>query len=269
MCAIGKNKKMIKRSLLILLFLGGWSQYIYAIEPVSYSLPPELMALQSQGKLTVRALWAWKLVPESTAGMALEFRSLGYDLLGANKEQLTTWLKQAEEGQLQLNAEQKDILTALVNRMHSVTGAVPVETAQVQSHKNLSLKTDIAPRVGPSSAADEQIIKNDQSATGKKAVVTDTAQLVADLGAQAVAGNTKAMLSLALITKTWAAGPPDPYRSIKLLEDAAAAGEADAMAMLADEYASGLWIKQDLEKARQLRQQAAEAGSLLALWEVE
>jgi TPR repeat protein len=41
------------------------------------------------------------------------------------------------------------------------------------------------------------------------------------------------------------------------------------MALLADEYASGLWIKQDMEKANQLRQQAAAAGSRLAQWEVE
>ncbi|WP_159441334.1 tetratricopeptide repeat protein [Desulfopila aestuarii] len=255
--------------LILLLMIGIAPSNIYATEPAPHSLPPELMELQSQGKLTVRALWAWKLVPESTAGMALEFRSLGYDLLGANNEQLTTWLQQAEYGQLQLNAEQKAILTALVERMNSVTGVVPPETAQVKSAEKTSAETRVAVHDSDSSSIVGQIVEVDNSSPRTSVDTTDITQMVADLGVQADAGNTKAMLTLALLTKTGATGPPDPYRAIKLLEDAASAGEADAMAALADEYASGLWIKQDEEKARQLRQQAAEAGSQLAMWEVE
>lgn len=180
-----------------------------------------------------------------------------------------TWLKQAEEGQIQLSQEQKDILTLLAERMNAVGDTVPVETAQVQPAENGGAETRGTAQDSSSSAAVQQIVEADHSATGQKVDTTDTAQLLAGLSEQAEAGSSKAMLTLALITKTDVAGPPDPYKSIKLLEDAAAAGEADAMALLADEYASGLWIKQDMEKANQLRQQAAEAGSRLAEWEVE
>jgi TPR repeat protein len=34
---------------------------------------------------------------------------------------------------------------------------------------------------------------------------------------------------------------------VALLEGAAAAGDADAMALLADEYETGLWVPQDAE----------------------
>jgi len=58
-----------------------WVQPLAASQPAVDTLPPELITLRDEGKLTVRALWAWKLVPESTAGMAMEFRALGLDLI--------------------------------------------------------------------------------------------------------------------------------------------------------------------------------------------
>ena len=254
--------------LLLLLYLIA-AQRLCASDPVYESLPHELVELQSQGRLTVRALWAWKLVPESTAQMALEFRSLGCDLLSANKEQLMAWLRQAEDGQLQLNTKQKDILVTLVNQMNSGHGALGSETVNIAAVDTSNTETHVATVAEPSSAAVEQSTVTDHTPASKRVATMDTTQIVADLAAQAEAGNAKAMLTLALISKTAVAGPPDPYKTIKLLHNASAAGEADAMAALADEYESGLWIKQDLEKAHQLRQQAVKAGSQLAQWGVE
>lgn len=267
-----KNGEPIKRLACTVLFLFIYlmsAQRLCASDPVNEPLPHALVELQSQGRLTVRALWAWKLVPESTAKMALEFRSLGCDLLSANKEQIMTWLKQAEDGQLQLNTKQKDILTVLVDRMNFGSGAVSPETAKIESVDNSNTEIQVTTLTEPSSASVEHIGVPDDTAVGKRVESMDTTQIVADLGAQAEAGNAKAMLTLALISRTDVAGAPDPYKSIKLLQDASAAGEADAMAALADEYESGLWIKQDLEKANQLRQQAIKAGSQLAQWGVE
>ncbi len=58
----------------------------------------------------------------------------------------------------------------------------------------------------------------------------------------------------------------EPQRGIELLERAAAAGDADAMALLADEYASGILLPLDRHKAQALREQAAKSGSQLARW---
>ena len=94
-----------------------WAQPLAASEPAHDSLPPELVKLQQEGTLTVRALWAWKLVPESTAGMALEFRDLGLDLISADRAQLASWLLQAGEGKLSLSEAQRDVLGQLISRM--------------------------------------------------------------------------------------------------------------------------------------------------------
>ena len=138
MIAISKHRAVLRRSLLILLLFVMCPQYICASEPANASLPPELMELQSQGRLTVRGLWAWKLVPESTTGLALVFRALGRDLLAANQEQLMEWLKQADGGQLQLTKEQRDLLTALIDTMRFGSDAVrsgtmPVEPANARA----------------------------------------------------------------------------------------------------------------------------------------
>lgn len=100
-------------------------------------------------------------------------------------------------------------------------------------------------------------------------VAPDFAAKLAELKAQARAGNTRAMTSLALTQRVGLDAQADPLAAIVLLQRAAAAGNADAMAALADEYQSGVWIEQDTRKAKSLRQQAAEAGSQVAQWELD
>jgi outer membrane protein assembly factor BamB len=78
------------------------------------SLPPELVRLRDEGRLTVRALWAWRLVPELTPAIALEFRELGHDLLDAELMQIRNLLAQSDAGQLQLSEQQRKLLGALV-----------------------------------------------------------------------------------------------------------------------------------------------------------
>jgi len=92
---------------------------------------------------------------------------------------------------------------------------------------------------------------------------------MAELAAKAKAGNNRARETLALVYRTGHSGPPDPYRAIELLRQAADAGHADAMAQLADEYEAGVWVAQDPNKARALRVKAAKLGSRLAQWELE
>lgn len=107
-----------------------WVQPLAALQPAYDSLPPELVRLRDEGRLTVRALWAWNLVPQSTAGMALEFRALGLDLIGANREQLTEWARQAEAGELQLTAGQRNMIALLIGWMNSGHDGAQGETAQ-------------------------------------------------------------------------------------------------------------------------------------------
>jgi hypothetical protein len=217
-----------------------WVQPLVASEPAHDTLPPELVRLQQEGKLTVRALWAWKLVPESTAGMAMEFRALGLDLISADRAQLAAWMGQVDEGQLVLSEAQRDFLGQLISRMDEglPSGEQPASEPPV---------------AGP----------------GGKGQIADLGAMIRELGAQADGGDPGAKVSLALAVRTGADGAPDPIRSVALLEEAAAAGDADAMALLADEYESGLWVPRDVEKAGQLRRKAAEAGSQLAQWGLE
>ena len=77
-------------------------------------LPPELVQLRDEGRLTVRALWAWQLVPELTPAMALEFRELGHDLLDADLRRIRDWMTQSDAGQLQLSGQQRELLGALL-----------------------------------------------------------------------------------------------------------------------------------------------------------
>ena len=218
----------------------------YASEPAVDTLPPELVRLRDEGRLTVRALWAWKLVPESTAGMAMEFRALGLDLISADRAQLATWKEQAGEGQLALSEAQRDVLGQLISRMDE------------------GLSSGEQPASGTSVVQEPPVVDADG-----KGETPDLGEMIAKLGAQADGGDPGAKVSLALTVRTGVDGPPDPIRSVALLEAAAAAGDADAMALLADEYESGLWVPQDAEKAGQLRRKAAEAGSQLAQWGLE
>ncbi|SFL63990.1 hypothetical protein SAMN05421830_104149 [Desulfomicrobium norvegicum] len=229
----------------VILFL---ASPLHASEPAVDTLPPELVRLRDEGQLTVRALWAWKLVPESTAGMAMEFRALGLDLISADRAQLASWLGQADEGQLDLSEAQRDVLGQLISRMDEglPSGEQPASETPVAQEPSVL----------------------DASANGK-GEAKDLGEMIRELGAQAEGGDPKAKVSLALAVKAGAGGSPDPIRSVALLEDAAAAGDADAMALLADEYESGLWVPQNAEKAGQLRRKAAQAGSQLAQWGLE
>ena len=220
----------------------------YASEPAVDTLPPELIRLRDEGRLTVRALWAWKLVPESTAEMAMELRGQGLDLIGADRAQLAAWLSQADEGQLDLSEAQRDVLGQLISRMGE------------------GLPSGEQSASGTSVAQEPSVVDVKDDGKGE---AKDLGEMIGELGAQAEGGDPKAKVSLALAIKAGVDGPPDPVRSVALLEDAAAAGDADAMALLADEYESGLWVPQDAEKAGQLRRNAAEAGSQLAQWGLE
>lgn len=219
-----------------------------ASESAHDTLPPELVRLRDEGKLSVRALWAWKLVPESTAEMAMEFRALGLDLISADRAQLASWLGQADAGQLSLSETQRDVLGQLISRMDE------------------GLPSSEQPASGTPVAQEPPVVGATADGKGE---AKDLDEMIRELGAQAEGGDPKAKLSLALAVRTGADGSPDPIRSVALLEDAAAAGDADAMALLADEYETGLWVPLDTEKAGQLRRNAAEAGSQLAQWGLE
>ena len=93
------------------------TQPLHASEPACDSLPPELVRLHSEGRLTVRALWAWRMVPGSTAAMAVQLRDLGHDLLDADKNRIAQWLGEAGEGKLDLTREQREFLLDLCERM--------------------------------------------------------------------------------------------------------------------------------------------------------
>jgi len=236
----------MKRWLALLFFMLVLPHPALASEPAYDTLPPELVRLRDEGRLTVRALWAWKLVPPSTAEIAMEFRALGLDLISADRAQLATWKEQAGEGQLALSEAQRDVLGQLINRMDEglPSGEQPASVTSV--------------------VQEPPVVDADG-----KGETPDLGEMIAKLGAQADGGDPGAKVSLALAVRTGVDGPPDPIRSVALLEDAAAAGDADAMALLADEYESGLWVPQDAEKAGQLRRKAAEAGSQLAQWGLE
>ncbi|SFJ56933.1 hypothetical protein SAMN04488082_104128 [Desulfomicrobium apsheronum] len=230
--------------LVILLF----SCPLHASEPAVDTLPPELIRLRDEGQLTVRALWAWKLVPESTAGVAMEFRALGLDLISADRAQLASWLGQADEGQLDLGEAQRDVLGQLISRMDE------------------GLPSGEQPALETSVAQEPSVVETNTAGKGEG---KDLGEMISDLGAQADGGDPKAKVSLAIALRAGIGGSPDPVRSVALLEGAAAAGDADAMALLADEYETGLWVPQDAEKAGQLRRNAAQAGSQLAQWGLE
>ncbi len=112
--------------------------------PAYDDLPPELVQLRNEGRLTVRALWAWNLVPKSTAGMALEFRAMGLDLIEADGELLAQWARQADAGELSLTPEQRGVLDELLVWMNS---GLDVEPAQ--SETGVSTEAQIAQTAEP------------------------------------------------------------------------------------------------------------------------
>jgi TPR repeat protein len=178
--------------------------------------------------------------------MAMKFRDQGLDLISADRTQLASWLRQAGEGELSLSEAQRDVIGQLISRMDE--GLPPGE--QLVS--------------GPSVLQEPPFVN-----AGDKGEITDLGKMIRELGIQADSGDPGTKVSLALAVRIGADGLPDPIRSVALLKDAAAAGDADAMVFLADEYESGLWVPQDVERAGQLRRRAAEAGSQLAQWGLE
>lgn len=221
---------------------------LYASEPTYDTPPPELVRLRDEGQLSVRALWAWKLVPESTAGVAMQFRALDLDLISADRAQLASWLEQADAGQLDLSETQRDVLGQLISRMDEW------------------LPSGEHPASGPFVSQEPLVV--DANADGK-GEAKDFGEIIRELGTQAEGGDPRAKVTLALAVRVGAGGSPDPIRSVALLEDAAAAGDADAMALLADEYESGILVPYEPQKVRNLREQAAKAGSQLARWALE
>jgi len=210
-----------------------------ASEPAVDTLPPELVRLRDEGRLTVRALWAWKLMPESTVAMAMEFRTKGIDLISADRKTIVSWLEKSERGELDLTGAQRSFLTQVISRMDE--GATPVAQTPPET------------RVAAVPGGDEE--------------ASDPEELIRKLTVTADGGDPAAKVRLALAVRSGA--DADPVRSVALLEEAAAAGDADAMALLADEYESGVLVPYDAQKARTLREEAAKAGSLLARWALE
>lgn len=163
-----------------------WVQPLAASEPAVDTLPPELVRLRDEGRLTVRALWAWQLVPELTPAMALEFRGLGFDLLSADQTQIRSWLDQGEAGQIQFSGTQRDLLEALAAWMEpdleppAVSGqeaqttveaeTAPPGVAEIVPEQPFSLDTesseqDLTPEPIASPVAQEDV-QTDQTASG-------------------------------------------------------------------------------------------------------
>lgn len=222
----------------------------HASEPAVDTLPPELVRLRDEGRLTVRALWAWKLVPEATSRMALELRQLGMDLPGADLAAVSSWLADADAGKLSLSGEQRSFLEDIAARMQPESKEVVAPDASGTT----DVQTQAASSPPPDSAG---------GASGNASIP----ELLS--GLEAGDGGTGGKVALALAVRAGVDGSPDPVRSVALLEEAAGAGDADAMALLADEYESGILVPYDAQKARTLREEAAKAGSLLARWALE
>ena len=214
----------------------------HASEPAVDTLPPELVRLRDEGRLTVRALWAWNLVPKATSRMALELRELGLDLPGADIAAVSAWLADADR--LSLSGDQRSFLEDIAARMQpeSRDAAAPVAAGTVDAQGASSPPPDPDGGASRNASLPEMLS-----------------------GLEAGEGGPGGKVSLALAVRADA----DPVRSVALLEEAAAAGDADAMALLADEYESGLWVPRDEARAAQLRRQAADAGSQLAKWGLE
>lgn len=59
--------------------------------------PQDVLALETQGKLTVRALRAWNRLPPEFMDLAASLRrEQGLDLLGAELETIQAWIEEAE-----------------------------------------------------------------------------------------------------------------------------------------------------------------------------
>ncbi len=138
----------------------------YASEPAVDTLPPELVRLRDEGRLTVRALWAWKLVPESTATAAMELRAMGLDLIGADRAQLAAWVREAEDGTTAFSPAQREVLSGLLAMMDSgnAAAAPPVPDA-VAAAPVASDAVEVAPSV-PGAASGPAMYRGGAARTG-------------------------------------------------------------------------------------------------------
>jgi len=73
-----------------------------------------LRDMERQGKLTVRALGAFGLLPDDFMQTAVSLRTQGKDLLAADRETLQDWLKQADQGQMNLGPDERAMLEDLI-----------------------------------------------------------------------------------------------------------------------------------------------------------
>lgn len=281
------------RFFLVLLILGPAS----GLWAVDFSVPPNaeiatgpegLLQLEQQDKVTVRAMRAWGRLPDESMKLGQDMRKdTTLDLLNADLAQLRTWGAMAGEGDPALVPYQ-DRLNALADYMAQgrhldwspqQTGVeVPVGALLRSGGKRWTQTVDgpvLVPDLLPTGpvAGDVPVAGETSGQETSPAPVTassnrpekaDLPLLLSEL--KTMENDPGSRVSLALAARTNVDGDADPVRSVALLEQAAAAGDADAMALLADEYDAGLWVVRDEAKAAQLRRQAAEAGSQLAIW---
>lgn len=80
---------------------------------------PELQKLESEDKITPRALRAFGRLPQEFMTLALELRSLNVDLLNASHEQIAAYIQQAEAGELEIDpARLQSLLAYMENRAY-------------------------------------------------------------------------------------------------------------------------------------------------------
>ncbi len=81
------------------------------------AVSPELLNLHRQGKLTVRALGAFGQLPDGFMSTARELRGQKLDLLAADRPAIVRWLAQADQGELNLTSQHRQILQTLLTAM--------------------------------------------------------------------------------------------------------------------------------------------------------
>ncbi len=81
------------------------------------AVSPELLNLHRQGKLTVRALGAFGRLPDGFLSAARELRGQKLDLLAADRPAIVRWLEQADQGELNLTSQHRQILQTLLASM--------------------------------------------------------------------------------------------------------------------------------------------------------
>ncbi|WP_141565369.1 NHL repeat-containing protein [Ectothiorhodospira sp. PHS-1] len=90
------------RGLMLLLLL--WLPVMsVASGAASVSWPDELLSLEQQDRLTVRALAAYGLLPDRHRSLAMELRGQGLDLLAADRRRIQGWIDEAALSSAQLD----------------------------------------------------------------------------------------------------------------------------------------------------------------------